>query len=228
MVYLWPVFFTVTKLSTLCKRTFEILNMIKYIVIPVFVILSFAVSFCNGQNVNDTIQEFSKDYTLLIYGMPNGGIYPNAKHIVAEKWGIQFIRVGDCVVSKALRDSASAHNLIANKNIEEKFGKEWRTEFDKQVDKEYKRQNKVTRIVNSDDLIKKKQNEMRYKDGLEYELQPIDGTTEYYVWINGWGKLNDVDDYISYYKLKVNYKTKKVLLVSDVLESRKHPSLNNY
>jgi hypothetical protein len=104
--------------------------------------------------------------------MPSGGVYLTAKRVVAERWGIQFIRVANCVVSRATRDSTSVNNSIVNKKLEEKYGIGWHKEFETQVDKECKRQEKIIRYVNSEKIVKNKQTEMRDKGGLDYELQP--------------------------------------------------------
>jgi hypothetical protein len=199
----------------------------RYIAAFFIIVFSSFASFCKGQDVKDTIDNTYPQYVLLIYGMPSGGVYLTAKRVVAERWGIQFIRVGDCVVSRGTRDSASANNSIVNKKLEEKYGIGWRKEFNKQVDKEYKRQEKIIRFVNSEKIVKNKQAEMSDKGGLDYEFQPIEGTTEYYVWVNGWVAFNNEVDWGSYYTFRVNYKTKKVVLLSDVPERRKHPALYN-
>jgi len=198
-----------------------------YIAAFFIIVFYFFVSFCKGQDVKDTIDNPSPQYVFLIYGMPSGGVYLTAKRVAAKKWGIQFIRVGDCVVSREMSDSVSANNSIVDKKLEEKYGIGWSKEFDKQVDKECKRQEKIIRYVNLEKIVKNKQTEMRDNGGLDYELQPIDGTTEYYVWVNGWVEFNNEIDWGSYYTFRVNYITKKVVLISDAPEILKYPALYN-
>ncbi|MBX7240699.1 MAG: hypothetical protein K1X92_03040 [Bacteroidia bacterium] len=70
---------------------------------------------------------------LLITGIPPVPEYENARDTIARKWGIQFIWVAGCIVSEKLADSIDRCNLEMEKRMQEKYGKDWYLQFDKDI-----------------------------------------------------------------------------------------------
>ncbi|MGE9311636.1 hypothetical protein ACLOAU_08320 [Niabella sp. CJ426] len=152
---------------------------------------------------------------LLTYGLPNFQ-KQNAENVVSDKWGIEFYAVAGCDVSKELQDSAEQHNKIIEPLIEKKYGKNWQEKFNREVDAEFELEKKVIAVVDKLDYIEKRQAEMAKEgNGLHYIMTPIRNSTKYNVSVQGWGKWNDNDEWVTYYQLLVDYKTKVVKLASD-------------
>lgn len=178
----------------------------------------FIMPVCNGQDRRDSLQAVSSKYTILTRGFADSEMQ-NALIVVAKKWGITYKRVGGCMVPKKIKDSMNTHNTIAYKNIEEKFGKDWEVEFYKEVETEYQRQSKIRVLLDSVDIIKTKQAEMKLEgNGLHYFMEPLNKSNNYMVWVNGWGKVNDADCWVTFYKYKVNYKKQKFKLIDSTIE----------
>jgi len=56
-------------------------------------------------------------------------------------------------------------------------------------------------------------------NGLHYKMIPIDSTDVYFVFVRGWAHVNGEAEWVTFYKMKVNYKTKKVKVISDQIEN---------
>lgn len=109
----------------------------KYISIFCFLLLTG----CKKHNPNN--------FTLITYGYSGiySGIDPdpkkgNARHKVADKWGITFSSPG-CVVSEDDEKNAFWNNLEASDNIEDKFGDDWVEKFNKEVEIEYQKEKRL-------------------------------------------------------------------------------------
>jgi hypothetical protein len=169
---------------------------------------------CNEKTKKD-VKENKTDFTLLTYGLPNME-RQNSNYIIAKKWGITFYPVAGCVVTEELQDSVNTINTIVNKNIENKYGKKWREKFEREVDAEFEKEKIVSEIIDNVSYIKKKDKEMELEgNGLHYSMAPKENADEYKVSVQGWGKINKKDEWVTYYKMNVNYKTKEVKLISD-------------
>lgn len=78
-------------------------------------------------------------WEILTYGLPD--LHREKAHkAVADRWGISFRSVGGCKVSEEIVATAKANNDKVYPLIEAKYGKDWITTFNQEVDKEYKRQ----------------------------------------------------------------------------------------
>ena len=51
-------------------------------------------------------------------------------------------------------------------------------------------------------------------------MTPIDKSTNYNVSVEGWGTIDKKDAWVSYFRMTVNYKTKKYKLLDDKIEKR--------
>lgn len=184
-----------------------------------FLLISICLTlFCNAQDSTASKNSKVDNFTLLTAGLSDMQ-ERNARDVVAEKWKIKFLPVAGCMVPKELRDSIRKHNLIANKNIEAKYGKDWRDKFEKEVVIEFKKQQIVTQILDTVNFIQKKDKEMELEgNGLHYRMKPIGNSKTYSVSVNGWGEINGKNVWVTYYKMNVNYKKKTVTLISDTID----------
>jgi hypothetical protein len=154
-------------------------------------------------------------FRLLTYGLPNFE-KQNSENVVAQKWRIEFYAVAGCVVTQELEDSVDKHNKTIEPLIEKKYGKNWRDKFYKEVDAEFETEKKVTALIDQLDYIKKRQADMEKEgNGLQYIMTPVANSTKYNVLVQGWGKWKGEDEWMTYYGLLVDYKTRSVKLLSD-------------
>ena len=189
---------------------------------------------CNGQSkskgkfkkasTRDIIssKKQSADTTLILltYGLPYFD-RQNSENVICRKWGIRFYPVAGCVVTEDLVDSVKTNNEKINKLIERKYGTNWRDRFEKEVDEEFEKEKIVTQILDKVDFIKKKDDQMDLEgNGLHYNMTPIENSSDYNVSVEGWGKIDNKDIWVSYYRMTVNYKTEKYKLLDSKIEKR--------
>lgn len=194
------------------------------------IVLSISTNSCNDRvksvkNDNDsvvakpitqTIKE-ARD-TILTYGLPDFERH-NSREVIAEKWKINFKAVAGCLVSQELIDSVKKHNEIVDRKLEIKYGKNWEVKFYQEVDIEFKKEQIITKLLDRIDYIKKKDGELdKEGNGLHYLMTPIDNSDNYNVSVQGWGKWEGKYEWLKYFKLIVNYKSKKIKLISNKIE----------
>jgi hypothetical protein len=154
-------------------------------------------------------------FRLLTYGGPPDLVRQSATNVVAEKWGIEYLGVAGCVVTKNLVDSVDRNNSKVEILIEKKYGKDWQTKFDKEVDEELINQKIASSLLDKEKKVIRKRNELEKKDnGLYYSFHPID-KDQYNVNATGWGQINGKDEYLIYLKYFVDINKKTVKLISD-------------
>lgn len=181
-------------------------------------IILIVTQYCNGQNISNINDSVEDTFTLLTYGLPNGG-RQNSEFVIARKWKIRFYAVAGCVVSAKLVDSVNKINSAVYKNIEQKHGKNWIDKFNEEVDEELVKEQNITEILNEANFIKKRNRRMSLRGNrLDYFMKPIDNTDEYNVSVQGWGRLNGRSEWVTYFRMQVNYKTKNTILLSDKIE----------
>lgn len=157
---------------------------------------------------------------MLTYGLPDFERI-NSKNVIAKKWGIRFYPVAGCVVTEELEDSVKTYNDPIYKLIEKKYGTNWFEKFEKEVEEEFEKEKIVTNILDKVDFIKKKDDEMSLEgNGLHYYMTPVKKSTDYNVSVEGWGLVDNKYVWLSYYRMIVNYKSKKVSLIDDKIEKR--------
>lgn len=185
------------------------LKKIVHLILTLLVIFTQA-SICFGQN-----KSAKRTFRVLVYGLPDFE-RQNAQNVIAEKWGIEFYPVAGCTVSQELQDSVEQENKKVDPLIERKYGKDWYKRYDKEVNAEFEIEKKVSAQIDKLNYIRKKQTEMEKEgNGLHYIMSPVSNSTKYNVSIEGWGKWKGEDEWLTYYKLVVDYKTKTVKLLSD-------------
>jgi hypothetical protein len=142
----------------------------------------------------------------------------NSRDVIAAKWGISFYSVAGCMVTAELMDSVDIHNDSTCKLIVQKYGDDWSTKFDQEVDAEYERQTIVKSILDTVDLIN---HSVARTSGLQYHMTPMDSSADYHVSVEGLGKIDEKGAWVSYYRMKVNYETKTCILFSDTIKDRR-------
>ena len=187
----------------------------KKIAIPKCLLLSFmTIIVFNVANA----QKPQSRYRILTYGLPNF-LRQNAEDVIANKWGIEFYPVGDCLTPRAIADSADKHNATVEAQIAQKYGQQWKKQFYKEVDEEFVRQQKIIALAESIDYVKKKKKEMEANEQIFYNLlTPIPHTNKYDVQIRGWEKYNGEDIFFRFFQFEADYKTNRIKLISDKKE----------
>ncbi len=156
-------------------------------------------------------------FTILTYGMARFQELVDAEKIVAKKWEIHFKHVAGCVPAANLQDSVMKINKISYRNIEKKYGKNWKKKFDEEVKSELKVIRFVGGIVNNLYFIRKKREQLESRKGfLSFKTNRTDNPNEYLVSVDGLDIVNGKDTWFSFYRLTVNTKTKIAILVSKI------------
>lgn len=195
--------------------------LIRYKFIFLFLLFLFSTLFSNGQPVGNSKTNKEKPIRLLTYGLPNFKMQ-NAENVISAKWGIQIIGVAGCDVSEAIEDSIQKENLKAEELISKKYGKDWRTKFNSEIEDEFKLEEIAISLVAKKSYVEAKRVELiKDGNGLDYSLSIIDKKTIFNVSVCGWGKVDGKSEWVIYYKFLVDYKKKKVKLISDKIEKVK-------
>lgn len=176
--------------------------------LQLIIIISVSISATQAQTVQPK-------YRLLVYGLPDF-LRQNAEDVIANKWGIEFYPVGDCSTSQEVADSAEKHNTAVKALIAKKHGRQWSKRFNEEVNAEFARQQQIKAWIESLDYVKKKKAEMEANGEIFFNLlTPIPHTHKYDVQIRGWEKYNGEDTFFRFYCFEVDYKTRRVQLISD-------------
>ncbi len=97
-------------------------------IIALFIIL-FLTS-CMAKEKKLIAPKKNNELNWLLSGLPDDHTNEN---LIAKLYGFQFVDMGGCVVSKKLRDSIRMENKKLSEMLTNKFGKNWRIDFDKRV-----------------------------------------------------------------------------------------------
>jgi hypothetical protein len=143
----------------------------------------------------------------------------NAEGVIARKYGIRFYAVAGCVVTEELEDSVKKENQVVYATIEKKYGKNFWKKFDEEVDEEFVKEETVKELLNKQQYINNKQNELdKEGNGLSYIMNPK-APGIYDVIAYGWGKIKEEDKLVIYYRLLVHTADKSVKMMSNKVES---------
>jgi hypothetical protein len=180
------------------------------------IILVILLTACQQDSTNNAQLNNGEKLRLLTYGgPPDLESRVNAKNVVAEKWGIEFVSAAGCEVTEELVDSVDRHNKKVETLIEAKYGKSWRLTFNKEVNEELRKQNVIYKLLNKEKRIIDKQKALEKKgNGLHYQFKKRNNAT-YFVRVSGWGQINGKDEYVSYFRYVVDIEKKQVKLTSD-------------
>lgn len=157
--------------------------------------------------------------TILEYGFPRTNDYRNAQATVGERWGIEFRSVAGCMVTQEVIDSVALQNEQSNTFIIEKFGPDWREEFNEEVEEELVVQQEVRELIDSQDYIISLDSTLRAKrQALIYLLKAEDSDKVYSAIIFGSGEWTDKPVFFQYYLLQIDLMARTVEIENDVVE----------
>ena len=182
--------------------------------LPFFIL--FLLVFLTGCHSPSKPVDSNKKLRLLTYGgPPDLECRINAKNVVADQWGLEFVSAAGCEVTEELVDSVDRHNKKVEALIEAKFGKSWQVTFDKEVNEERKKQKVVYDLLDNEKRILDKQKALEKEgNGLHYQFKKRNNES-YFVRVTGWGKIKGKDTYVSYFRYVVDIEKKQVKLTSD-------------
>lgn len=158
----------------------------------------------------------NKKFRLLIYGDRPENQKEAASYLVGKKWGIEFLIKGGCEIESDLRDSIEKENKRVESLIENKYGIDWRWEFQKEVNEELIRQNAVIELVDKEQNVVSKKSELE-NEGIywwEYTSKPIT-KSEYKVNVCSQKLINGNRATVSYFRFFVNIEKHSVILISN-------------
>ncbi len=157
--------------------------------------------------------------TILEYGFPRTNEYRNAQATVGERWAIEFRSVAGCMVTHEIIDSVAQHNEQSYTHIIDKFGPDWREQFNEEVKLELSSQLKVRELINSQNYIMSLDSTLRAKrKTLFYLLKAEDSDKVYSAIIFGSGEWTDKPLFLQYYLLKIDLMSETVEIENDVVE----------
>lgn len=162
----------------------------------------------------------STTFTILEIGLPQSNDYLVARSTISKKWGIQYKRVADCVVTEELVDSVKKHNETTYADIAGKYGSNWNSQYKKEIEAELEIQRKIRHLIDIQDYIRERDSLTRQIDGngLDYIIYPTENTSIYTAVVTGLGKWNDTWDIVIYYRLTIDLKKETVKIESDQTE----------
>lgn len=70
------------------------------------------------------------------YGLPNSVYQQKAEEVISRKWGFSIKSIAGCVVTQGLLDSVKQHNLVVDKSLSAKYGKDWNDRYRKELEAE--------------------------------------------------------------------------------------------
>lgn len=189
----------------------SILIMNKIFNLTIFLCALMQFNFCWGQ-------EAKQKYRILTSGYFTSDM-KIVQDIVGARWSIEVLNVGSCTPSRAQTDSINQHNKIIFPLITKRYGEGWAEKFAKEIEVEHENQLNVRFILDETDFITSKERELEKKGikGFLYFMRSVKNNLEYNVSVVTLDELDGKKDWVSYYRLLVDLKTKKVKVLSDEL-----------
>lgn len=173
------------------------------LVSAVFILISCT---CLAQPQNNHTEE---KICFLTYGFPDLERV-EVEQAIAGKWGFAFYTVGESVIDQALIDSVARINNAANKRMEARYGNNWRSRYQQEVDAVFATPERAQELVNQQLYIWRKEQELkRNNDSLHYAWATTERKGVYKVIVSGSLK-NTI-----FYKLLVDYPKYKVSLLTN-------------
>lgn len=144
----------------------------------------------------------------LTYGLPDFDRAP-IEQAVAGKWGFTFLTIADCLLDQAFMDSVSKVNAAADKKMIARYGSNWRSRYEQEVDMLYATPDRAQLLVNQQLYIWQKEQDLRQSnDSLSFAWTNTPKPGVYQVVVSGSSK-NTI-----FYKLLVDYPKYKVSLLT--------------
>ena len=155
---------------------------------------------------------------ILTYGLPDFE-KEHARFIVSKKYGFKFFAVAGCLVSERLIDSIESQNKIVFAAMENKFGKQWYSKFNAEVEEVFKIEERIRGVVWKKPFMIFRQKELEKEgNGLFLIINPMSHKNLYEVKAYGWGTWNGTNAQIIYYRLIVDLTKNKVIQVNEKQE----------
>lgn len=162
----------------------------------------------------------SDSLTILSYGYISlEGV--NARKVISKRWNIYYKSLALCGVPIGLEDSIKPLNEVTIQKIEKKYGTDWNVRFNNDVKIEFLLQEKARKVVNEKFIKKIVKDTSKYKSDLSIWLEPTQDRSIYEAKIFGYGWFQEIDQYVIFYKLRVNLNSNKVEIISDKVEKLK-------
>ncbi|SEW50451.1 hypothetical protein [Chitinophaga arvensicola] len=173
-----------------------------FFILPLFLWISCA---CAAQPIQkDNLIAIS----FLTYSLPDFDRTP-IEQAVARKWGFTFYTIGDCLVNQSLIDSVCKVNDAADKKMMARYGSNWRSRYEEEVDMLYATPERAQLLVNQQLYIWQKEQELKSSnDSLRFAWSNTAKPGVYEVVVSGSVK-NTI-----FYKLLVEYPKYKVSLLT--------------
>lgn len=92
-----------------------------------FLLILCMILSCKKEETNN------KYFTILGYGLPNM-LNIEGRNGIAEKWKIKYVDVAGCEVDQKLMDSVNTENKKTFAKLENRYGKDWKVRYDKNVE----------------------------------------------------------------------------------------------
>ncbi|HSD06243.1 hypothetical protein [Flavobacterium sp.] len=188
----------------------------KHILKTLIIALLFVIASCNQKEKDDT----NKVLTMYVGGLPDWKAFERSK-VIDKKWGIECELLGCSGSSVAEKLNKKTYEIL-----EKRYGKFWSEIHSQEVIEETLNWMLVHDLLEKDktviDLQKKRGEEF---DDLRLYIEPL-RQFEYVVYSVGYEDINKESVGVSYFRCKVNIKTKKVTLISDQLI--KHNAYSNF
>jgi len=195
------------------------LSVIVALVLCLSVMSYFTYVYLRNKRHNKDIYDNKGRLVYLTYGFPLVPITENAQRVTANRWGFTYKSVAGCLVTRELMDSVGVHNSLVSGILIKSHGRSWGHKFDDEVLSEYKREESIDTIIRNLTYVKKKDTLLKKEgNGLHLKMDPIPGTTEYDVEATGWLISNNTPKWVNYYRLRVDYQSGAVVLISNKIE----------
>ncbi len=209
------------KIKPIVIKSFR-LSVIAALVLSLSAMSYFAYRYFRDKKHFKDIYDNKNRLVYLSYGLPPVPIRQNAERVTANRWGFTYKRIAGCLVDNELLDSANVHNSLVSDVLRKRYGKRWVPKFDAEVDAEDKLEQKINDIARNLTYIEKTQARLRKEgNGLQLKMDPISGTTQYEVAVAGWLTNKKEPEWVNYYRLRVDYQSGNVTLISDKIEEIK-------
>ncbi len=122
-------------------------------------------------------------------------------------------------MTNQLVDSVKTHNETSYSQIIDKFGKDWETRFEMDVEKELEVQKKVRELIDNETYITTLDSTLGIKgNGLLYYLTPEKSEMIYSAVVFGWGDWNGKTELVTYYQLTIDMNKESVRVDNDKIE----------
>lgn len=165
----------------------------------------------NAQNI-EIKKPGDSSLTILTYGLPDIS-QRSAMDAVAKNYNFSYYAVAGCIVTDQLLDSVDRENKKVYDILEKRFGKNWQSKFNDEVQTMVKSQRQVIKLVKKERYISTKETELGNGGyGLDYIIDQNHNQSSFNVKVYGWNEILVKPEQVILYELTVDLKNKTVVL----------------